>query len=224
VKAYLAEAIGVFALTFIGVGAILSNNLSGGQDFLMVALAHGLTIAVMVSATANLSGGHLNPAVSFGAWLGGKLSLSNMFKKYWTAQVAGSALAAGVAIVLFGKEAVLNGTPTLNLDLENAFLRGVGLEAIATFFLVFVVYGTGIDPRGPKIGGLAIGLAVTIGILAIGSHTGGALNPARMFGPWLVTGNLFGEDGLIQALVYWVGPLLGGGVAGWLYSRIMMKS
>jgi MIP family channel proteins len=223
VKAYLAEAVGVFALTFIGVGAIFSNNLSGGQDLLMVALAHGLTIAVMVSATANVSGGHLNPAVSFGAWIGGKLSLPEMFK-YWTAQVAGGALAAGAALMLFGKEAVLNGTPTLNLESDHAFVRGVGLEAIATFFLVFVVYGTGIDPRGPKIGGLAIGFTVAVGILAIGSLTGGALNPARMFGPWLVTGNLLGENGVIQALAYWIGPLIGGGVAGWLYSQTMMKS
>jgi aquaporin Z len=223
VKAYLAEAIGVFALTFIGVGAILSNNLAGGPDLLMVALAHGLTIAVMASATASLSGGHLNPAVSFGAWLGGKISLPDMLK-YWVAQIAGSALAAGLAILLFGKDAVLIGTPTIDLDQENAFLRGICLEAVATFFLVFVVYGTGIDPRGPKIGALAIGFTLTIGILAIGPHTGGALNPARMLGPWLATGNLFGENGLLQALVYLIGPLLGGGVAGWLYSRIMMKS
>jgi glycerol uptake facilitator-like aquaporin len=112
-------------------------------------------------------------------------------------------LAALFAIFLFSKEAVLNGTPTINFNPENAFLRGIALEAIATFFLVFVVYGTGIAPRGPKIGGLAIGLIVTIGILAIGPHTGGALNPARMFGPWLITGQLFGENGFTQALVYW---------------------
>ncbi|MCS7064015.1 MAG: aquaporin, partial [Methylacidiphilales bacterium] len=170
----------------------------------------------------SISGGHLNPAVSFGAWLGGKLSFFGMLK-YWVAQLAGSALAATLALVLYGNEALIHGTPKLDFDLEWAFLRGVTLEAIATFFLVFVVFGTGIDPRGPKIGGLAIGFTVTIGILAIGPQTGGALNPARMIGPWLVSGGLFGENGWIQAIAYWIGPLLGGGVAAWTYSRFLMQ-
>ncbi len=212
-KAYLAEAVGTFALIFVGIGAIQS----AGSDLLAVALAHGLTIAVMVSATAAVSGGHLNPAVSFGLWTAGKLPLDQMLR-YWAAQLVGAVLAALLASWLFSQVTVAGGTPTITQ--YSSFGQGVILEAITTFFLVFTVFGTAVDPRAPKIGGLAIGLAVTIGILVAGPFTGGALNPARAFGPELVTGTLFQQ----QSLVYWIGPLLGGGLAGWLYSRYMMDT
>jgi MIP family channel proteins len=218
-RTYLAEAIGTFALIFIGIAAI--HN--AGDSLLTVAFAHGLAIAVMVSATASISGGHLNPAVTFGAWVGGKISLVET-GKYWVAQCIGATLAGLLACALFGKGVVILGTPSLQKSIT--FFPGVAIEAVATFFLVFVVYGTAIDPNGPKIGGLAIGFAVTMGILAAGPLTGGALNPARAFGPALASASLLQNGWMAwkEQLVYWIGPLFGGGLAGWIYGCYLLKS
>jgi MIP family channel proteins len=235
-KQCLAEAIGTFALIFIGVGAIYNHSIHqtgmANVGLLPVALAHGLAIAVMVSATAGISGGHLNPAVTFGLLLGGQIAPQRAFL-YIVSQLAG-ATAAGYACMallrheitrgavdyikgsaLPAKFIVFDGTPALAADVS--FLQGIGIEAVVTFFLVFVVFGSAVDPRAPKIGGLAIGLTVTMGILFAGPLTGGAINPARAFGPAIAGGQWANH------LVYWIGPLLGGGLAGLLYGRFLIK-
>lgn len=216
-RIYLAEAIGTFALIFIGVGVMQNTD-----NLLTIALAHGLTIAVMVSAVGSISGGHLNPAVTFGAWVGGKISTVEA-GKYWVAQLLGAILAGVLVTILFGKGVVILGTP--GLSAKTTYLQAIAIEAVTTFFLVFVVYGTGIDRRGPKIGGLAIGLTVTIGILVAAPFTGGALNPARAFGPALASGDLLfnGWPYCRNHLVYWFGPLSGGALAGLIYGRYLLK-
>lgn len=216
-RIYLAEAIGTFALIFIGVGVMQNTD-----NLLTIALAHGLTIAVMVSAVGSISGGHLNPAVTFGAWVGGKISTAEA-GKYWVAQLLGATLAGVLVTILFGKGVVILGTP--GLSAKTTYLQAIAIEAVTTFFLVFVVYGTGIDRRGPKIGGLAIGLTVTIGILVAAPFTGGALNPARAFGPALASGDLLfnGWSYFGNHLVYWFGPLSGGALAGLIYGRYLLK-
>jgi MIP family channel proteins len=218
-KAYLAEAIGTFALIFVGIAAISNSGLGGG--LLLVALAHGLTIAVMASATAAISGGHLNPAVSLGLWVGGKMSLPEMLK-YWASQLVGALAAGLLALALFGEGTVITGTPTLGRlgATETPVFAGIIIEAVLTFFLVFVVYGTAVDEKGPKIGALAIGLTLTIGILVGGPATGAALNPARWMGPALATVSL---NNWISYLVYWVGPLSGGAAAGLVYGRYFLR-
>jgi MIP family channel proteins len=216
IKKLVAEAIGTFALVFVGVLAIRNQPIGG--DLLMVALAHGLTIGVMASATCAISGGHLNPAVTMGVWAGGKMHWK-MALQYVGAQLLGATL-AGLFIALVLKGSVVSrGTPTLNY--EVTWFTAVLLEAVASFFLVFVVFGTATDTRGPKIGGMAIGLTVAIGIMAIGPFTGGVMNPARAFGPALASGDLFRHFG--EQLAFWVGPLLGGAGAGYLYGRFFMK-
>lgn len=209
----VAEGIGTFALIFIGVGAIYNN-----PGLLGVALAHGLTIAVMVSATGGISGGHLNPAVTLGLLVGGKISLKDSFA-YWVAQLAGATAAAlliiGIAGHNLGVSIVGGGTPDLAPTVSQ--LQGIAIEAVVTFFLVFVVYGSAVDARAPKIGGLAIGLTVAIGILFAGPLTGGALNPARAFGPALASGHWNNQ------LVYWAGPMLGGLLAGLVYGRFLIR-
>ena len=97
-------------------------------------------------------------------------------------------------------------------------MQAIGLEAIATFFLVFVVFGTAVDPRAPKLGGMAIGLTIAADILAIGPLTGGSMNPARSFGPAVVSHVFEGQ------MVYWIGPLLGGIVAALLYDRLFLRN
>ena len=219
-KACVAEFIGTFTLIFIGVGAIYNSaQPNSGVGLLGVALAHGLAIAVMVSATGGISGGHLNPAVSFGLMVGGKIDSPAMMA-YWVAQLSGATVAGFFAGALIGVAgAVANGTPdigTVNNVPVVSFGQAVGIEAVLTFFLVFVVYGSAVDARAPKIGGLAIGLTVALDILFGGPLTGAAMNPARTFGPALASGHWNNH------LVYWIGPLLGGGAAGVIYGRFLI--
>lgn len=217
-RALIAEFVGTFTLIFIGVGAIAMNGFTGGDSGLVgVALAHGLAIAVMVSATAAVSGGHLNPAVTFGALVGRKISILNAIG-YIVAQCAGAIAAAMLLPFVMPAgllEAVKFGTPLLNVEKGVTPMMGMILEGVLTFFLVFVVFGTGIDKRAPKVGGLFIGLTITMDILFGGPLTGGAINPARHLGPALV-GGLWDN-----AWVYWAGPMAGGLVAGLVYHLIL---
>jgi MIP family channel proteins len=216
-KQCVAEFIGTFTLIFIGVGAIYNS-----PGLLGVALAHGLAIAVMVSATGGISGGHLNPAVTFGLLIGGKIDLQKSIA-YWIAQLAGASAAGFLCVWLLGKAAVSGGTPDIPIgDAARVlgvvtFAQAVVIEAVLTFFLVFVVYGTAVDARAPKIGGLAIGLTVALDILFGGPLTGAAMNPARTFGPALASGHWNNHA------VYWLGPMLGGALAGLIYGRFLIK-
>ena len=217
----VAEFIGTFALIFIGVGVIANHsNLTGNAGLLAVALAHGFTIAVMVSATGGISGGHLNPAVTLGVWVGRKIDGRGAVA-YWISQLAGAVAAAAIVGALLqgpdmsGKELVFKGTPALGKGATG--LQSIGIEAVLTFFLVFVVYGSAVDVRAPKIGGLAIGLTITLDILFGGPFTGAAMNPARTFGPALIGGQWD------HHYVYWIGPLLGGALAGLVYGRFLIK-
>lgn len=216
-KQCVAEFIGTFALIFIGVGAIYNNQPGAGVGLLGVALAHGLTIAVMVSATGGISGGHLNPAVTFGLLVGGKMKPMDSIA-YWIAQLAGGAAAGFLLVSLFGQNGisiVAAGTPDLGKDVLLS--TGIIIEIVLTFFLVFVVYGSAVDVRAPKIGGLAIGLTVGLDILFGGPLTGASMNPARTFGPALASGHWNNH------IVYWIGPMVGGALAGLIYGRFLIK-
>lgn len=209
-RIWLAEAIGTFALIFIGVLAIAGAGLGRAPervaDLASIGLAHGLTIAVMVAALGATSGGHFNPAVTFGFVVTGRMS-AVVGALYWSAQLLG-AVAAGMMVAgLFGPTAVANGTPDLAAGV--GFGNGVVVEAVTTFFLVLVVFGTAVDERAPKgVYPLAIGLTVALDIMAVGPITGAAMNPARTFGPVVASMHWSNH------LVYWVGPLIGGAAAG----------
>ena len=220
-KQCVAEFIGTFALIFVGVGVIANHSgLTSNAGLLAVALAHGFTIAVMVAATAGISGGHLNPAVTFGLFVGGKISVSRSIA-YWIAQLLGAIVAAWLVMMLLhsadmpGKEIVLKGTPSVGKG--PTVLQSIGIEAVLTFFLAFVVYGAAVDSRAGYLGPLMIGLTVTLDILFGGPFTGAAMNPARTFGPALISGHWDNH------IVYWAGPLLGGGLAGLVYGRFLIK-
>lgn len=211
-KPLLAEVIGTFTLIFAGAGAIVANEAThGGVSLLGIAFAHGLAIAVMVSALGAISGGHFNPAVTFGFLCAGRMRLARAIE-YVVAQCAGAAL-GGIALWVTYPHAPAAathlGTPSLAPGLGAG--AGIALEAIGAFFLVMVVFGTAVHSGRPPVGGLAIGLTITMDILAFGPLTGAAMNPARAFGPALVAG------AWTDQLVYWIGPLVGGGVAGALF-------
>lgn len=215
-KALIAEFIGTFTLVFIGVGAIAGNYINGGQTGLVgIALAHGLAIAVMVSATAAVSGGHLNPAVTIGLFAAQKIDAVNTVG-YVLAQCLGGIVAAGLikfCVPAMALQAVGMGTPAVGagISVSNAFFT----EIILTFFLVFVVYGSAVDKRAPKVGGLFIGLTVALDILMGGPISGAAMNPARHLGPALLGG------GLQNLWLYWLGPVVGGVLAGVCYKRYL---
>lgn len=214
-KAFVAEFIGTFTLVFVGIGAIATAS-EGSAGLLAVALAHGLALVVMVTATAAVSGGHLNPAVSFGVWLAGRLPFAALVG-YVVAQVLGALAATAVILAALPAQvrAVSLGTPALAPDVGVA--SALVLEAVLTFFLVFTVFTTAVDRRAPRMGGLFIGLSVTMGILVAGPLTGAALNPARHLGPALVAGGGF----LAQAWIYWLGPLVGGAIAALVYRSVL---
>jgi len=214
---FLAEAIGTFALIFFGAGSIVMDHYTGGGVGLVgIALAHAVALAVAITATAHISGGHINPAVTIGAWIG-KVIDGRMALIYIVAQLLGAVVAASFLSSLYpaaSVEAVSLGTPMLADGVSVS--TGIMVEAILTFFLVFAVFGTAVDARAPKLGGWAIGLVLVFDILAGGPLTGASMNPARTFGPALVGGHWANH------IVYWVGPILGGIVAAGVYSRLLM--
>jgi aquaporin TIP len=209
-----AEFVGAFALVFIGAGAIMT-----GADLVGVALAHGLAIAVMASAVGHISGGHFNPAVTFGFLVTRRINLA-LALVYWLAQFAGAALAALLLWWIYPDDV----TEGANLGVPALSDRiGVGagffVEAVLTFFLVWVIFATAADPRGSfkSVAGLAIGLTITLDVLMGGPLTGAAMNPARAFGPQLV-GNAW-SDGW----VWYLAPLLGGAAAALLYEWLYLR-
>lgn len=220
----VAEFIGTFTLIFIGAGSICADQMmrtggGSGLGLLGIALAHGLAIAIMATAVGHISGGHLNPAVTIGFWVTKKLSTMHSLA-YWVAQLLGG-IAAAYLLAAILPEAVWRpvalGTPDLATDFTRT--QGIILEAVLTFLLVFVVFATAADPKGAfnKIAGFAIGLTVTMDILLGGPFTGASMNPARSLGPAIVARHWQNHG------VYWVGPLLGGVLAGWLYDRVFLK-
>jgi aquaporin TIP len=214
----VAEAIGTFALCFVGILSINVGRLTdappGTVNLPSIAFAHGLTILVMVAALGAISGGHFNPAVTFGFVVTGRMTPLRG-AMYWGAQLLGAFVAGAMLVMVFGSKTVRDGTPGLFEGVEPG--AGILLEAVATFFLVLVVFGTAVDERAPKsIFPIAIGLTVTLDILGIGPLTGGAMNPARAFGPALASG------AWDHHLVYWVGPLLGGAAAALLQHHFLM--
>jgi MIP family channel proteins len=220
----LAEFIGTFALIFIGAGSICADqylraNGQGGVGLLGIAVAYGLAMGVMVTAIGHISGGHLNPAVTIGFWVTKRLGTVQSLL-YWVAQLLG-ALAAAYLLVAIVPDTVWHPAALGTPDLASDFTRwhAMLLEAVMTFFLVFVVFATAVDAKGAfnKIAGFAIGLTITMDILFGGPLTGAAMNPARAFGPALAANHWHNHG------VYWVGPLFGGVLAGVVYDRVFLR-
>jgi aquaporin TIP len=216
-RALIAEAIGTFALCFVGLLAISATDIldaSGPAPLVVVALAHGLIITVMVATLAHHSGAHFNPAVTFGFLVARRITPAKA-GMYVAAQIGGALLASALVLAMYGPEVVTNGTPAPGTLVTAG---GVVLcEAVATFFLVLIIFGTAVDERAPKsVFPFAIGLTIAANILAIGPLTGAAMNPARVLGPALVGWFWDGH------WMYWVGPLLGAALAALLQDRVLL--
>lgn len=215
----LAEVIGTFFFFFIGIGSIAA---AGTQNLgvLYVALAHGVGLAVAISALGHVSGAHFNPAVTIALAMVRKIS-PLLAVLYILGQLIGG-IAACLALAAVLPEGIWRqfnlGTPTINTGILNVY-QGMLLEAILTFFLVLAVFGTAIDARANRVAGFGIGLTVFVDILVGGPITGGVMNPARAFAPALVSGT-WGSD----HMVYWIGPIVGAIVAALLYTRVFLPT
>lgn len=220
----VAEFIGTFTFIFIAAGSICADQYlraagQGGVGVLGIALAHGLAFGIMVTAVGHISGGHLNPAVTIGFWVTKRLGTLQSIG-YWIAQLLG-AIAASYLIAAIVPESVWRpaalGAPDLSPDFAR--IHGMALEAVLTFFLVFVVFATAVDSRGAfnKIAGFATGLTIAMGYLVGAAFTGAAMNPARALGPALAAHHWQNHG------VFWVGPLLGGVLAGVIYDRLYLR-
>lgn len=214
---FVAEFIGTFALVFVGGASImLAKDTGSPAGLLEIALAHGLILAVMVSALMRISG-HFNPAVTAGFLVTRRIE-PMMAGVYVVAQLIGAILAAYLLKWTFPTalfEATRGGGQSVALQLNGA--QAFVLEAVGTFFLVITVFGTAVDPRAPRIGGLAIGLVVAADILALGPLTGGSMNPARSFGPAVASGVFEAQS------IYWLAPITGGILAALLYEYLFLR-
>ncbi|CAA3005249.1 probable aquaporin TIP1-1 [Olea europaea subsp. europaea] len=215
IKAALAEFFSTLIFVFAGEGSGMAYNKltwnapTSPSGLVVAAVAHAFGLFVAVSISANISGGHVNPAVTFGLFLGGNISLFRGIL-YIIAQLLGSVVAC--LLLLFSTGGLETSAFALgaNVSVWNAFV----FEIVMTFGLVYTVYATAIDPKKGEVGiiaPIAIGFIVGANILAGGAFTGASMNPAVSFGPALVSFTW------THHWVYWAGPLIGGGLAGIVY-------
>ncbi|CAN1862018.1 Probable aquaporin TIP5-1 [Linum perenne] len=214
-RSYLAEFISTFFFVFAVVGASMASRKltpeaagdSAGLVTVAIANAFALTSAVYVS-----SGGHVNPAVTFGMAVGGHVSVPTALF-YWLSQMLASVFAALLLRVMTVSQHV----PAYTIADEMTGFGASMLEGLLTFILVYTVYACNDPRRGPltAIGPLVIGLTAGAGVLAAGPFSGGALNPACAFGSAVIAGRFKNQA------VYWVGPLVGSAVAGLVYDNVV---
>jgi MIP family channel proteins len=212
---FISEFVGTFALVFIG-SAVIMSTANNPHALLEVALATGLALCIFTSALMRISG-HFNPAVTIGFVAARRID-PMMAGIYIIAQLLGAVAAAYILKLTFPADvfvATRGGGQAIALSTTGT--QAWILEAIATFFLVFVIFGTAVDPKATHVGGFAIGLTFTAGILAIGPITGASMNPARSFGPALATGIFEGQ------FIYWTAPIVGAIVAALLYDTLFIR-
>ncbi|KAJ3680332.1 hypothetical protein LUZ60_016610 [Juncus effusus] len=217
ISEFVATGLYVFAAegSAIALRKLYGDTSSTGA-LIMVALAHAFAFTTAVAVSTRLSGGHANPAITFGALLGGRLSFIRAIY-YWTSQLLGAIGASLLLRVTTGGIRPRGLSLALGMTAWNAMM----LEAVTTFGLMYTVYATSIDPRRSSLAAIApiaAGFLVGANILAGGPFDGAAMNPARAFGPALVGWRWS------HHWVYWVGPFFGSGIAGIMYEFIMIPA
>jgi aquaporin TIP len=221
IRAAISEFLATAIFVFAAEGSILSlgklyQDMSTPGGLVAVSLAHALALAVAVAVAVNISGGHVNPAITFGALLGGRLSLIRALF-YWLAQLLGAVVATLLLRLTTGGMR----PPGFALASGVGDWHAVLLEATMTFGLMYAYYATVIDPKRGHVGTiapLAVGFLLGANMLAGGPFDGAGMNPARVFGPALVGWRWR------HHWVYWLGPFIGAGLAGLLYEYLVIPS
>lgn len=221
-KKYLSEFLGTFALIFIGAGSVCADYYlmkGGAQGFglLGISVAFGLVVVAVVYSLGYVSGAHINPAVTVSMVVMKRMDADTGFM-YIVSQLTGALFAGFLLRILFPEalSSVFLGTCTLGAGVT--VMQAIVMEAVITFLLVFVVYATVIDKRAtPALAGLTIGVVVIFGVMIGGTISGGALNPARVFGPAIASGHLD------MHYIWWVGPIAGGIIAGFVYEFLFSE-
>ncbi len=220
-RAGAAELIATLLFVFFGAGSVVvTQKIQGAatmdpERLVAIALAHGLAIALLVTATANISGGHINPAVTFGAMLTRKINVAKGLV-YIVAQLVGAIIGAALlAVIIPAADQGTLGSHGLGAGIGSG--AGLLAEVILTFALVFTVFATAIDPKGlTKLAPVAIGFVILVDHLVGVPLTGASMNPARSLGPALISGTWDTH------WLYWVGPAIGGALAAILYQAVFL--
>ncbi|HWO74220.1 MAG TPA: aquaporin [Dehalococcoidia bacterium] len=234
-RAAFAELIATGLFVLVGLGSIAAFiAASGGEATLAdglptIALGHGLAFGLLVASTAAISGGHLNPAVTFATVITGQISVVRG-AMYVVAQLLGACLGT-LAVRAFVEDIVLRNVPggggsAITRDVVGAPWHGLLLEALGTFLLVWTIFAVVIHPRNNagRLAPLYVGLSLTVIYFFLFPFTGSGVNPARTFGPaLLLPGPVEGLPGRWEDFwVYYLGPLIGAGVAGLLFYLIYL--
>ena len=216
VKKCLAEFIGTFTLVFVacGVAAKVGCDSANGAGYLITAFAFGLVIVAMAYSIGNVSGCHINPAVSIAMLVSGKMTFVD-FIAYVVSQFAGAIAGAALLIPFVGKESGL-GTNAL---FEGSIGLSILIEIVLTFIFVIAILGVTSKIENGAVAGLVIGLSLTLVHLLGIAFTGTSVNPARSFGPALFAGG----EALSNVWVFIVAPLIGGVLAAVCYKILDCK-
>ncbi|MDO4846453.1 MAG: MIP family channel protein [Oscillospiraceae bacterium] len=215
-KKMLAEFIGTCVLVVFGCGVAIVSRV----DLVATALAFGLVIVAMAYSVGNVSGCHINPAVSFGMLVAGKMKLVEFFE-YICAQFLGGIAGAGILCAFFGKESGLgaNALQTLEGGNKVEIWQGLVVEVILTFVFVFAILGVTSKKEFGSAAGIVIGLTLTLVHLLGIALTGTSVNPARSFGPALLAGG----DALNQVWIFILAPLVGACIAALVFRALSGK-
>lgn len=213
-----AEILGTFMLVFFGCAAVVMETFPGARyGAIGIALIHALALAIGVTLTMRISGGHLNPAVTAGLLVVRRISPRDA-AVYIAAQLVGALFAVAVAKWILPSnvgDLVAWGTPALNPSIT--FWMAAIVEAVLTFFLMSAVMGTVVAKNAPNVAGFGVGLTLVFAILIGGPLTGAALNPARAFGPAVMSGSMTAQA------VFWIGPILGAIAAALLWEKVLFE-
>ncbi len=212
IKKYIAEFIGTFVLVLFACGTaamVGCSTTSFDAAYLLTALAFGLVIVAMAYSIGNISGCHINPAVSIAMLVSKKMSVKD-FVGYVAAQFIGAIAGAGVLMALIGTEKGLGA----NGLFEGSIIKSLIIEIILTFVFVIAILGVTSKVENGRVAGLVIGLTLTLVHIFGIAFTGTSVNPARSFGPALFVGG----DALSCVWVFIVAPLIGGVLAALVYN------
>lgn len=220
-KKYVAECIGTFVLTFMGCGSAVFLGADAAGGHLAVAFAFGLSIVAMAYVIGNISGCHINPAVSFGMLLSKRIS-GIEFIGYVISQVIGAVLAGGLLKAITAGLGVTDHTGGLGSNgVANA--GGIGgallVEVVLTFIFVFTILGVTADAGKSSVAGIVIGLTLTFVHIVGIPLTGTSVNPARSIGPAIFAGGA----ALTDLWVFIVAPLAGAAIAAIVYQLFTAK-